>query len=57
MESNAYNCKFNGNILIFGRTQCGKTYFTQKLAINKFFDKLKKNRMGILYCFNKRKGS
>ena len=57
MESNVYNGKFNGNILIVGRTECGKTYFTQKLAINNFFSKLKKDRMGILYYFNKRKGS
>ena len=42
MESNVYNGKFNGNILIVGRTECGKTYFTQKLAINNFFGKLKK---------------
>ena len=42
MESNVYNGKFNGNILIVGRTKCGKTYFTQKLAINNFFGKLKK---------------
>ena len=42
MESNIYNGKFNGNILIVGRTKCGKTYFTQKLAINNFFGKLKK---------------
>ena len=42
MESNVYNGKFNGNILIVGRTECGKTYFTQKLAINIFCGKLKK---------------
>ena len=39
MESNVYNGKFNGIILIVGRTECGKTYFTQKLAINNFFGK------------------
>ena len=42
MESNVYNGKFNGNILIAGRTECGKTYFTQKLVINTFFGKIKK---------------
>ena len=31
---------FSGNILIVGKTACGKTYFTQKLALNKFFVKL-----------------
>ena len=47
----------NGNILIVGSTECGKTYFTQKLAINIFFGKLKKSRMGVLNYFNERKGS
>ena len=42
IESNVCNGKFNGNILIIGRTECGETYFTQKLAINNFFGKLKK---------------
>ena len=42
MESKVYNGKFNDNILIVGRTESGKTYFTQKLAINNFFGKLKK---------------
>ena len=28
--------------MIVGRTECGETYFTQKLAINNFFGKLKK---------------
>ena len=42
MESNVYNGKFNGNILIVGRTECGKTYFTEKLAINIFFGNFKK---------------
>ena len=50
MESNVYNGKFNGNILIVGRTECGKTYFTQKLAINTFFGKLKKQN-GYLILF------
>ena len=35
-----YNGKFSGNILIVGRTGCGKTALVQKLAINKFFGKL-----------------
>ena len=42
MESNAYNGKSNGNILIAGRTECGKTSFTQKLVINTFFGKIQK---------------
>ena len=41
MQSYFYNTKFSGNVLIVGRTGCGKTYFTQKLAINRFFGHLK----------------
>ena len=34
-----YTCdgKFEGNVLIVGRTGCGKTTFIQKLAQNKMF--------------------
>ena len=32
-----YNGKFEGNVLIVGRTGCGKTTFIQKLAQNKMF--------------------
>ena len=32
-----YDGKFNGNILIVGRTGCGKTTFIQKLGKNKMF--------------------
>ena len=35
-----YDAKFSGNILIVGRTGCGKTPLVQKLAINKFFGEL-----------------
>ena len=42
MENYVYNGKFSGNILIVGRTECGKTTFMQKLTLNNFFGKLKK---------------
>ena len=32
-----YDGRFSGNILVVGRTGCGKTAFVQKLAVNKFF--------------------
>ena len=42
MENNVYDGKFSGNILIVGRTKCGKTTFVKKLAFNNFFGDLKK---------------
>ena len=42
MENYVYDGKFSGNILIVGRTECGKTSFVQKLALNNFFGDLKK---------------
>ena len=42
MENYIYNGKFTGNILIVGRTECGKTTFVEKLALNNFFGDLKK---------------
>ena len=43
MENNeVYDGKFIGSILIVGRTECGKTTFVQKLALNNFFGELKK---------------
>ena len=40
--SYTYDGKFEGNILVAGRTGCGKTGFVQKLAVNKFFGELLK---------------
>lgn len=40
----SYNGKFNGNVLIFGQTGCGKTTFIQNLAKNKMFRNLKRQR-------------
>ena len=42
MENYVYDGKFSGNILIVGRTECGKTTFVQNLALNNFFGDLKK---------------
>ena len=36
-----YDGKFSGNILVLGRTDCGKTSFVQKLALYDFFGNLK----------------
>ena len=33
----SYDGKFEGNILIVGRTGCGKTTFIEKLGKNKLF--------------------
>ena len=37
-----YDGKLRGNILVLGRTECGKTSFVQKLALYDFFGELKK---------------
>ena len=37
-----YDGKFSGNILVVGKTGCGKAAFVQKLAVNKFFGDLTK---------------
>ena len=36
----SYNAKFEGNILVVGRTGCGKTTFVQNLGKNKMFGKI-----------------
>ena len=36
-----YNGKFEGNILIVGKTGCGKTTFVQSLGKNKLFGDIK----------------
>ena len=32
-----HNAQFYGNILVVGRTGCGKTTFFEKLGLNNFF--------------------
>ena len=36
-----YDAKFEGNILVVGRTGCGKTTFVQNLGKNKMFGDIK----------------
>ena len=55
MESYIYNGKFSGNILIVGRSECGKTTFVQKLALNNFFGNLKKQNGFGVYALAKEK--
>ena len=40
VSKDTYNGQFNGNILVVGRTGCGKTTFLEKLAINNFFGEI-----------------
>ena len=35
--SSIYDGQFYGNILVVGRTGCGKTTFLEKLGLNDFF--------------------
>ena len=38
--SSIYDGKFYGNILVVGRTGCGKTTFLEKRGLNNFFGKI-----------------
>ena len=42
MQNNIYDTQFRRNILIVGKTGCGKTHFVQKLGLNNFFDRIVK---------------
>ena len=35
--TSTYDGQFHGNILVVGRTGCGKTTFLEKLGLNNFF--------------------
>ena len=48
MQNYTYSGKFSGNVLIVGRTECGKTTFMEKLALHNFFGILKKKQNGYL---------
>ena len=40
--SSIYDGQFYGNVLVVGRTGCGKTTFLEKLGVNNFFGKIVK---------------
>ena len=40
--SSIYDGQFSGNVLVAGKTGCGKTTFLEKIGINKFFDNIVK---------------
>ena len=42
MQKFVYEGKLEGNILVVGRTGCGKTYFFQPLALNNISGELAK---------------
>ena len=42
--SSIYDGQFYGNILVVGRTGCGKTTFLEKLGLNNFLE-YNQNRM------------
>ena len=50
-----YDGQFRGNILVVGKTGCGKTHFLQKLAVNNFFGKLIKTELGSEIDIDKRR--
>ena len=42
--SSIYDGEFLGNILVVGRTNCGKTTFIEKLGLNNFFGDIVKTK-------------
>ena len=40
--SSIYDSQFRGNVLVVGKTGCGKTTFLEKLGINNFLETLLK---------------
>ena len=57
MENYTYDRKFWGNIFIVGQTGCGKITFMQKLAVNYFFDVLKKAEWVLYIPLTKTRGA
>ena len=40
-----YYGQFYENVLVIGRTGCGKTTFLEKLGVNNFFERHYRNKM------------
>ena len=43
--SSRYDGQFSGNVLVVGKTGCGKTTFLEKLGINKLFSNIVKTEL------------
>ena len=43
--SSIYDGQFSGNVLVVGKTGCGKTTFLEKLGINKLFSNIVKTEL------------
>ena len=43
--SSIYDGQFSGNVLVVGKTSCGKTTFLEKLGINKLFSNIVKTEL------------
>ena len=50
-----YNGQFLGNILVVGRTNCGKTTFIEKLGLNNFFGNIVKTEWVSGIAINKKR--
>ena len=50
-----YNGQFMGNILVVGRTNCGKTTFIKKLGLNNFFGDIVKTEWVSGIVINKKR--
>ena len=53
--SSIYNGQFLGNILVVGRTNCGKTTFIEKLGLNNFFGNIVKTEWVSGIAINKKR--
>ena len=53
--SSIYNGQFPGNILVVGRTNCGKTTFIEKLGLHNFFGNIVKTEWVSGIAINKKR--